>query len=200
MTGMTRLLPATALAICLAGPAAWGHRFPELRTVVVQVEACEVALLVGYQPASGQETATVLKRAASAPKGHGIEALKAQLTTHALAPLTLAVDGAPLAATSAQAKIGVEPGGTRPIVVVLVTYALPRGRALSLVSREGKTTRISWQDRGSGRVEISTAPAQHRWHNGVASFLLELSALTGVSTCDQPRLPPSPSPPRSARP
>lgn len=201
-TRMTRLLPATALAICLAGQSAWGHRFPEVRTVVLQVEACEVALLVGFQPATGQETEAILKRAASAPKDMSLGALKSQLTTHALAPLSLALDGKPLAPTSVQAKIGVEPGGSRPIVVVLVTYSLPPGRELSLASREGKSTRISWNDRESGRVVIPAAPAQGKWHNGVASFLLELSSPhsgTGVSTCAPPRLPPSSSPPRSAR-
>ncbi len=197
-TLVTRLLPATAVAICLAGQPAWGHRFPEVRTIVVQVEACEVALLVGFQPASGQETEAILTKAASAPKGMGLDALKSQLATYAMAPLTLALDGKPLVATSAQAKIGVEPGGSRPIVVVLVTYSLPPGRTLSLASREGQSTRISWQDRASHRV-IPTAPAQGKWHNGVASFLLELSPSTGASTCAPPRSPsPSPSS-RSAR-
>ena len=198
MRSPVRLLVATALAICLAGQSAWGHRFPEVRTVVLQVEACEVALLVGFQPATGQETEAILKRAASAPKGMGLDALKSQLTTHALAPLTLSLDGKPLAPASVQAKVGVEPGGSRPIVVVLVTYSLPSGGELMLASREGKSTRISWQDRESGRVAIPAAPAQHRWHNGVASFLLELTASTGASTC-APRLPPSSSPARSAR-
>lgn len=200
---MTRLLLATTVAICLAGQSAWGHRFPEVRTVVVQVEACEVVLLVGFQPASGHQTEAILTKAASAPKGLGLDALKSQLAAHAMAPLTLALDGKPLVPTSAQAKIGVEPGGMRPMVILLVTYALPAGRELALTSHEGRSTRISWQDQASGRVVIPAAPAQGRWHNGVASFLLELSAPnpgTGVSTCAPPRLPPSPlSPPRSAR-
>jgi hypothetical protein len=198
LRGLTRLLPATALAICLAGQSAWGHRFPELRTVVVQVEACEVALLVGFQPASGQETDLILTRAANAPKGLGLESLETQLTARAMGPLTLSLDGTPLVPTSAQAKIGVEPGGARPMVVILVTYALPAGRHLSLTSTQGKSTRISWQDRASGRIAIPAAPAQGSWHNGVASFLLELTAPTGVSTC-APRLPPPSAYSRSAR-
>jgi hypothetical protein len=196
---MTRLLPATALAICLAGQPAWGHRFPEVRTIVLQVEACEVALLVGFQPATGQETEALLKRVASAPKDLALDALKSQLTAHALAPLSLSLDGKPLAPASVQAKVGIEPGGTRPIVVLLVTYSMPSGGELQLASREAKSTRISWQDRESGRVAISAAPAQGRWHNGVASFLLDVSGPTGVSTCGPPRLPPSPSRSRSAR-
>lgn len=187
---MTRWLPAIAVATCLASQPAWGHRFPEVRTVVMQVESCEVALLVGYQPASGQETDLLLTRAASAPKGHGLDTLKSQLVADALGPLTLSLDDKPLAPTRVEAKIGVEPGGLRPIVVVLVTYALPAGRRLSLASREARSTRISWQDQGSGRVAISAAPAQGRWHSGVASFLLDLSA---ASTCGLQRLPSSPS-------
>ncbi len=196
--GMTRLLPATAVAICLAGQPAWGHRLPEVRTIVLQVERCEVALLVGFQPATGKETDTILARVSGAPKNLGLAALKAELTTRAMAPLSLSLDGKPLAPASAQAKIGVDPGGTRPMVVVLVTYSLPEGRALTLSSRDGKSTRISWQDRESGRVVIPAAPAQHEWHDAVASFLLELSGPTGASTC-APRSPPSPSSPRSAR-
>jgi hypothetical protein len=78
-----------------------------------------------------------------------------------------------------RAKIGVEPGGQRPMVVVLVTYALPTGKALSLASADPRTTRISWTDRQSKRVEISDAPAQGRWFDGVASFLLVLGASGG---------------------
>lgn len=210
MTGLTRLLPATALAICLAGQPAWGHRFPEVRTVVLQVEACEVSLLVGYQPQSGQETDLVLTKALGAPKGAGLEALKSELAKRAMGPLTLSLDGKPLLPTSAQAKIGVEPGGARPMVVVLVTYALPIGRELALSSREPRSTRISWHDRASGRFAIpamgtaaggfEAVPAQGRWHTGVASFLLELTPPTGVSTC-APRstLPSGPPSSRSAR-
>ncbi|MFN0250394.1 MAG: hypothetical protein ACKV2T_26175 [Kofleriaceae bacterium] len=170
-----------------------------MRTIVLQVEPCEVALLVGFQPATGQETESLLKRAATAPKGLALDALRSTLTAYALAPLSLSLDGKLLAPASVQAKVGSEPGGTRPIVVLLVTYSLPSGGEVQLASREGKSTRISWQDRESGRVAISAAPAQGKWHNGVASFLLEVSGPTGVSTCNPPRLPPSPSPSRSAR-
>ena len=175
------LLVASALAI-LAGAPAWGHTFPPVRTAVLQVEPCEVALLVGYRPGSGTATDAMLLRAASQPKSLGLATLRDLLTTEALAPLTLGVDGKPLVPTSVRAKIGVEPGGQRPMIVVLVTYALPAGKALSLASADARTTRISWTDRASHRVQISDAPAQGRYFDGVASFLLKLGA-TGGPAC-----------------
>ena len=188
---MTHLLPATALAVCLAASPAWGHYFPEVRTVVLQVEACEVAVLVGFRPASGAETQAILSKASSAPKSRGITALRDIMSTTAMAPLAFSIDGKPLVATSVQAKLGAEPGG-RPMVVVLVTYALPSaasgGHQLVVASREPRTTRFSWADQHSGRVAISAAPAQGSWHDGVASFLLDLES--GDTTCAPP---PSPS-------
>jgi len=174
---------ATALAICLAGRPVWGHTFPPARTVVVQVEPCELVLLVGYRPGTGEPTEAILTRVASAPKSHALEALRGVMTAFAMAPLTVSVDGTPLVPTAVRAKVGVEPGGARPAVVLLVTYALPRGKALAIGSSDPRTTRISWTDRESGRVAIPGAPAQGKWFAGVASFLLELSPPSGGTTC-----------------
>ncbi|MBX3159410.1 MAG: hypothetical protein KF773_25795 [Deltaproteobacteria bacterium] len=177
---------ASALAIALAGPPAWGHTFPPVRTAVLQVESCEVALLVGYRPASGRSTDALLVRASSLPKSLGLATLRDALTTEALAPLTLSVDGKPLVPTSVRTKLGTEGSGQRPMVVVLVTYALPSGGALSLASADARTTRISWTDRASHRVQISEAPAQGRWYDGVASFLLTLGATGGPACASSP--------------
>ena len=176
-----RLALASLLAIAVAGPAAWGHSFPPVHTVVVQVERCEVALLIGYASGSGDSTERIVARAASQPKSHVVDALRETLSAYALAPLTITVDGAPLVPTSVRAKLGVEAGGRRPMVVVLATYALPPGRALTVASRGARTTRISWQDRASDRVRLAQAPAQDHWFAGVASFLLPLAP--GGSSC-----------------
>ena len=168
---------ATLLATCLvtlAGSPAWGHTFPPVRTVVIQVERGEVVLLVGYRPGSGEATEALLARAASQPKSHALGTLRDRMAVDALAPLALTVDGVALVPTKVRAKVGVEPGGARPMVVVLVTYALPRGNQLALASRDPRSTRISWADRKSRRVEIGEAPAQGKWYSGVASFLLNL--------------------------
>lgn len=171
---------ACVVAILLAGPAAWGHSFPAVRSVVVQTETCTVSLLVGYRPGTGEDTRTLLAEAGSIPKSQALQDL---LTAHALAPLSLTVDGAKLVPTSVRAKIGAEPGGARPMVVLLVTYALPRGAKLSLATSDPRNTRISWQDRSGGRVQITSAPQQDHWFDGVASLLLELSPATGGSVC-----------------
>lgn len=173
---------ASALAISLAGPPAWGHSFPPLRTVVVQVERCELAVLVGYTAGTGEPTERIVARAASRPRSLALDALREALTAFALAPLAITVDGRPLAPTAVRAKIGLDPGGTRPAVVVLATFSLPDGGALAIRSRDPRTTRISWQDRSSGRVAVERAPAQHHWYTQVASFLLPLAA-TGGSAC-----------------
>lgn len=190
------LVLATAVAACLVAAPARAHTFPPVRNVVVQVEACEVVLLVGYRPGSGEPTEAIIGRAGSAPRGHGFGALRDVLGAFAMAPLAVAQGGVRLVPTSVQAKVGVEPGGGRPMVVMLVSYAAPGRGTLSVTTREPRTTRFSWQDQsagrhGPGRVSIPGAPAQGRWFTGVASFLLELSGPCGTS----PSRSASPSPP-----
>ncbi|HMG57225.1 MAG TPA: hypothetical protein VK601_27185 [Kofleriaceae bacterium] len=186
---------ATALAISLAGPPAWGHSFPPLHTVVVQVERCEIAVLVGYAAGTGEPTERIIARAASQPKSHALEALRGALTAFAMAPLAITVDGRRLEPTALRAKIGLDPGGTRPAVVVLATFALRAGGELAIRSKDPRTTRISWQDRSSGRIVLDRAPAQDHWYSSVASFLLPLDP-TGGSACATSG--PSLSPARSA--
>jgi hypothetical protein len=174
------------VAICLAALPAWGHSFPPVRTVVVQVEAKELVLLVGYRPGSGPATDTIVARAASQPRSRAPAVLRDVLEAYALAPLAVAVDGVPLRPASIRAKVAIEPATGLPSVVVLVTYALPARGELAISSRDPRTTRISWQDRRSCRVDLATAPAQDRWFTGVASFLLTLAA-----PCVTPPLQPS---------
>ena len=181
MRAMTRCV-AIAVAICLAGQLAWGHTFPPVRTVVLQVEGCELEVLVGYRPASGDATDTLLARLANEPESQRLIAAKSLLAQQALAPLTFSLDGKRLQPASVQAKIGVDPTGTKPMVVVLVTFAIPVGGDLALTSRDAKTTRISWTDRSAGRIDPANAPGQGKWFTGVASFLLTLAPSWGA--CD----------------
>ncbi len=187
-TGVSRaasraLWPATAVAICLAAGPAWGHTFPPARNVVVQVEPCELVLLVGYRPGTGEPTEAILARAASAPKSRALEALQDVLAAFAMSPLTISVDGRALVPTKVRAKIGFEPGGARPMVVLLVSYPLAPGKTLVVGTKDPRSTRISWQDRASDRVAISDAPQQGKWFGGVASMLLPLAATPGAATC-----------------
>ena len=167
---------AIAVAMCMAMPPAWGHTFPPVRTVVVQVERCELAVLVGYRPGSGEATDALLARVASRPKSQMASSAKSLMTAQAIGPLLFAIDGKPLVPTAVRAKLGVDPSGVRPLVVILVTFAIPNdGGVLSVTSKEPRTTRISWTDRGSQRIDLTRAPAQARWFTGVASFLLTIA-------------------------
>jgi hypothetical protein len=141
---------------------------------VLQVEPCEVALLVGYRPAAGEGAERTLARIAGLPPARAAEALRDLLGAEAMAPLTLTVDRRPLAPTSVRAKLAPESDGARPVIVVLATYALPAGTSLVITSREPRTTRISWTDRESRRVGLATAPAQGRWSLEAAAFSLDL--------------------------
>jgi hypothetical protein len=170
---------AIAVAIAVAPGAAWGHTFPPMRSVVVQVEDCELVVMIGYRPGSGEPTQAILARVANQPKSRVIDSLKQVMAAYATAPIAIAVDGTALVPTSVRAKVGIEDGGARPIVVVLVTYALPHGGSLQVTSKDPRTTRISWQDRSTQRVDLAAAPAQDRWHSDVASFLLNLRPSTG---------------------
>ena len=174
MRGLVLATLLAGLGIALAGSSAWGHTFPPVRTVVLQVERDEVVLLVGYRPGSGEATEALLARAASQPKSLALATLRSRMATDAMAPLSLALDGVTLVPTSVRTKLGTEPSGVRPMVVVLVTYRLARGTKLAVSSRDPRTTRISWTDRASGRVAIPEAPSQGKWFSGVASFLLPL--------------------------
>ena len=194
---MKGLLLAIALATSLASPLAEAHTFPPVRTVVVQVEPCEVVLLVGYRPGTGEASDAMLLRAVNQPKSQGLDALRAMLGSQALEPLAVTVDGKPLVPTAVRTKIGVEPGGARPMIVLLVTYALPAGKQLAVASREPRTTRISWTDRGSARIDLARSSAQGKWFDGVASFLLPLAGRCGPSPSFSP--PSSPSSARLAR-
>jgi hypothetical protein len=150
---------------------------------VIQVERCEVALLVGWRPQTGGPTDSILARASTQPKSQMLETLRAVMAAFAMAPLSVSLSGTPLVPTTVRAKVGVEAGGARPIVVLLVTYAIPSAGHLEISSKDPRTTRISWQDRDSGRVALATAPAQGRWFDGVASFLLTLAGPPGDSPC-----------------
>ena len=188
---------ASAVAVWLASGQAWGHTFPPARTVVAQVESCELVVMVGYRPGSGEATEAILARVANAPKSHQesrIDSLRDVLASYAVAPLAITVDGHALVPTSVRAKVGVETGGARPMVVVLVTYALPLdfgpARSLAIASHDPRNTRISWQDRSQQRVDLVGAPAQDHWYDGVASILLLLkSGSFGCATHSSPSSP-----------
>jgi hypothetical protein len=155
-----------------------------VHTVVVQVERCELALLIGYAAGTGEPTERIIARAASQPKSHVVDALRETLTAYAMAPFAIAADGKPVMPTSVHAKIGFDASGTRPIVVVLATFPLHAGAAmLAITSKDPHTTRISWRNQASGRVVTDQAPAQGHWFTGVASFLLPLAAASGGTAC-----------------
>ena len=170
---MTRRV-AIWVAVALAATPAWGHSFPPVHTVVVQVERDSLAILIGYRPGTGDSTERVIARVASQPQARRLAALKETMAAFALAPLSVEMDGKRLVPTSVHVKLGLDAGNGEPSVVLLATYALPVAGRLAISTKDPGTTRISWQDQGSCRVDLVHAPKQDRWFAGVASFLLTL--------------------------
>ncbi|MBA3501959.1 MAG: hypothetical protein M4D80_23410 [Myxococcota bacterium] len=138
-----------------------------------------MVLLVGYRAGSREEADGLVARVASRPKSQAAAAMRDVLAGFAMTPLTLSVDGKPLVPTTVRAKLATDSPGGRPMVVLLVTFALPAGNTLALSTRDPRSTRISWTDRESGRVDLEAAPVQGKFYSGVASFLLNLSASGG---------------------
>ncbi len=177
---------ATVVAIGLSALAArpsWGHTFAPLRSIVVQVERCGVALLVGYRAGSKEEADNIVARVANQSKSHAAGALRDVLGAYAMAPVTVSVDGHALVPTTVRAKLATDAPQGRPMVVVLVSFALPVGKTLSVTTRDPRSTRISWTDRASGRIDLEHSPAQTKFFAGVASLLLDMTPTSGGPAC-----------------
>lgn len=169
-----RLLAALILVgscVC-AARVALGHRAPGGRSVVAQVEPCELVLLVSWIPPSGDEADALLAHAGAAKAEPG-ERLRALYAARALAPLSIRADGQPLAARALEVKLVRDPPRSgRVATVVLVTYALPAAvKTLEIANTDSHRTRFSWVDRSAGRF-TSPGMATGHWESGVASILL----------------------------
>jgi hypothetical protein len=144
-----------ALALLLLTATAEAHFVPGERLIVVQAEPRAVAILVSYRPPSGIISDFLGVDATWSRPGARAAFVKALLALRALAPLTLRLDGAPLAPGTMQIKLAEDPPGTgRPAVAVLVTAALPAGpHQLTVdVAAAREPTSTQWIDRTGGRI------------------------------------------------
>lgn len=179
------LATVVAIALSVAGRPAWGHTFAPLRSIVVQVDSCEVALLVGYRAGSREESDGVVARVANLPKSQAATAVRDVLAGLAMRPINVAVDGHALVPTTVRAKLSSDSPQGKPMVVLLVTFVLPSGKTLSVTTKDPRSTRISWTDRSSGRVDLDASPGQNKFFAGVASLLLNLTPTSGGSACSK---------------
>jgi len=184
VTGATRLAALALVGTCVCAPGAvLGHRAPGGRSVVAQVEPCQLVLLVAWFPPAGDEADALMTYATmgnlAAPGTRGAAAdptarLRTLYAARALAPLSIRVDGQSMAATSLEVKLVHDPpSSTRVAAVVLVTFDLPPGgRGVEIANADSHRTRFSWVDRSRGRFVV---PGMHagKWSSGVASILLQ---------------------------
>jgi len=189
-----RLAAAALVATGLAVPAgALGHRVPGGRSVVAQIEQCELVLMVAWHPQSGDEADALRVHAArgavKAPRsGDGAAGrLRALYGARAMAPLSIRADGRLLSPRSVEVKLVRDPPGSDRLAgVALVSYELgPDVRGLEIANNDPHRTRFSWVDR-SDREFSSTGLAPHRWTGGLASILLLSRQTRSWSSCDKP--------------
>jgi hypothetical protein len=175
---MKRLARLVLVGSCVcASGVALGHRAPGGRSVVAQVDRCELSLLVSWTPPSGDETSAILADSARAPGPTAAttpgERLRALYTSRALAPLSIRADGRPLAPRSLEVKLVRDPPrSSRLTAVVLVSFSLPpAAETLEIANSDSHRTRFSWVDRSGGRFTSPGTPTS-QWASGVASILL----------------------------
>jgi hypothetical protein len=173
-----------------------GHQVPGGRSVVAQVERCQLVLLVSWVPSAGAETDAIEAQArmgvGAVPGSGGTAAdpngrLRLLYASRALAPLSIQVDGESMAATSLDVKLVRDPPtSTRVAAVALVTFDLPPvTRSVEIRNRDSHRTRFSWVDRSGGRFQ-APGMAQEKWSSGVASILLRSRSDSWPSCHDVP--------------
>jgi hypothetical protein len=184
-----RLVAAGVLAAAVATPvAASAHTFPETRTVVAQLEADTLVVLVGYQPGSGGEGVAMIAHAAEQPKGLGSHVLRAVLAARAVSPIAISVDGVRLVPRTAASKLFVDPPGSdRLAVAVMLTYDLRPGEADLALGIADPRARVSWVNHGACARGSSEVWKPRSYVSGVASILLKLAP------CEPPSSPPGSS-------
>jgi hypothetical protein len=166
------LATLTAVVVMLLGTRdTRGHTVPGGRTVVVQLDRREIALLVSWKPPP-ELARTLLEVSSAAPDPR--EHLASLYSARALAPLRIAAGGKALVPRSIENKLVVDPPGSgRLSALVLVRFDVPKqARAIAIENRDARETRIALSDRSGGRFEVAPALAGRRWSTGVASLLL----------------------------
>ena len=177
-----------ALAMVSVAPPVTAHPKQSNHWVVVQVSDTSIDLLIGYAP-----TAEQAARAVWSLPGFGV---KAALTSWAMAPIRINVNGVPVAASEMSSKLLTGDDHT-PTVAVLVTVPLPASTPSRLPTQVGTPSEtstptgvigpqvevalaseeidISWLNKSSCLAISGTWPS-NTYRRQVASLLLYIQA------------------------
>lgn len=148
---------AAGLVVLLAGVAA-AHTYPARRSIAVQAEKDAVVLLAVWTVPAGEAGEIFEIGAALTGRGKARAALEAQLATRALGPLTITLDGKPLAPDSVRTRLVEDPPRSgRRGVAVLLEAKIPAGDHDVRVSlgTSGDATRMNFVNRSQGAATAS---------------------------------------------
>ena len=155
---MTKIALLASLLLLVAAVAS-AHTYPARRSIAVQAEKDSVVVLAVWTAPAGESGELFEVGAATlAGRGKARAALEARLVAKALGPLTLTLDGKPLAPGSVRTRLIEDPPRSgRRGVAVLLEAKLPAGEHELAVALgpSGDTTRMNFVDRSKGAAAAS---------------------------------------------
>ena len=147
---------AAMIATIAVVRVAIAHTNPARRSVAVQAERNAIVMLVTWTVPSGEPGEVYAASAAWGRRGaDGRKALQASLAAKAIGPLTLTLDGVPVASPEMKVKLTEDPPGSgRAAVAVLLSATIPAGEHTASISirPDSDPTRVMFVDRSAGRA------------------------------------------------
>ncbi len=159
----------------LASAPALAHYVPARRSITIQAEEHEAAVLITWTSARGSQGAELLARAAWGRRSRANDALRNLAANEALRGLHLTLDDQPVRPATTHIKMRVErPTARDPMrvfVAVLLTVQIGPGQSLALAVRGGASSQLRWHrqtkldhklDSSSTRCDLSSSKSNHR--------------------------------------
>jgi len=163
----------------LAPTSAFAHYVPARRSVTIQAEEHDAAVLVTWTSARGTQGAELLARAAWGRTSRATDALRNLAANEALRGLHLTLDGQPARPATTHIKMRVERATARDpmrvFVAVLLTVKVGPGQSLALSVRGGASSQLRWHlrrhmrrhrghevDRIPIRCDLTSSKSNHR--------------------------------------
>ena len=159
---MRALLIGAVVASLVVATSARAHQTEAQRSIVVQVEDGKALFLISWTAPSGILGRLMTARASlsSSPK----DTLKALMLQHALASLTIELNGKPVIMDRVDSKLTLDTSSLRRHTVTLLGQKkLPASATLVIANRSGEATRLAWSDRSGKSTKVRANKRAGAW-------------------------------------
>ncbi len=160
MKTLANALAAVSVLVATATAAQdlHAHTVPARRSVTVQAESGEAAVLVTWTSARGPQGSQLLLRAAWGRSGRARDAMRSLAATEALRGLLFLVDGNVAIPKTTEVKVRVDQKQpVRVFAAVLVTISVPAGSSLSVSRKSGAFTQLRWRTRTGPNINVGAS-------------------------------------------